>query len=129
MLKGPNKRIDKLKSELEALRQGPMTDFALTRQQEILNLLENLFEQEEITWLQRGRANWLRQGDRNTKNFHHFASQRKKRNMIKRLINDNGDVIEGNVDLSNFIGGYFGGLFTSDTGTLIKYALLILKKL
>jgi hypothetical protein len=116
VLKGPKKRINKLKTELEELRRGPMSDEALGRQQEILTKLENLFEQEEVTWLQRGRANWLRHGDRNTSFFHHFASERKKRNLIKRLVNDNGDIIEGNIDLATFISGYFGDLFTSDTG-------------
>ena len=57
ILKGPKKRIDKLKAELEDLRRGPMSHFALGRQQEILVSLENLFDQEEIMWLQRGRAN------------------------------------------------------------------------
>jgi 23S rRNA maturation mini-RNase III len=64
VLKGPKKRINKLKTELEELRRGPMSDEALGRQQEILTKLENLFEQEEVTWLQRGRANWLRHGDK-----------------------------------------------------------------
>jgi hypothetical protein len=36
--------------------------------------------------------------------------------MIKWLANDNGDIIEGNVDLENLIGGFSGGLFTYDTG-------------
>jgi hypothetical protein len=66
-----------------------MSDEAISGQQEILSTLENLFEQEEVFWLQRGRANWLRHGDKNTSFLHHFASERKKRNFIKMLINDN----------------------------------------
>jgi hypothetical protein len=50
-------------------------------------------EKEEVAWLQRGRANWLRHGDRNTNFFHHFAIARKKRNLIKYLMSDTGDRI------------------------------------
>ena len=69
ILKGPKKRINKLKKELERLRRGPMCAESQARQKEILVLIENLLEQEEIYWLQRGRANWLLHGDRNTSFF------------------------------------------------------------
>jgi hypothetical protein len=123
ILKGLKKRIDRVENELQDLRRGPMTDEALVRQQEILVLLENLCEQEEVMWLQRGRANWLRKGDRNTNFFHHFASERNKKNMIKTLHTENGDIVEGINDLSNFIGGYFGELFMSDTGDPMQSVL------
>ena len=53
-------------------------------------LIENLLKQEEIYWLQRGRANWLLHSDRNTSFFHNAATARKKRNQIKKLIDENG---------------------------------------
>ena len=108
----PRKRIEKLKGELEELRRGPMTDEALERQRQILVMLEDLFEQEEIFWLQRGRANWLRHGDRNTNFFHHFATTRKKRNLIKMLLDDNVNIVEGD-SLAILINDFFSGLFTS----------------
>ena len=70
-------------------------------------LIENLMEQEEIFWLQRGRANWLRQADRNTSFFHHSATQRKKRNNIKRMQDDSGVWKEGADDLNNLVTTYF----------------------
>lgn len=90
-----------------------MTDEALERQRQILVMLEDLFEQKEIFWLQRGRANWLRHGDRNTNFFHHFATTRKKRNLIKMLLDDNGNIVEGD-SLAILINDYFSGLFTSE---------------
>lgn len=56
-LKRAQKRMAKLKKELEELRRGLATDVALDRQKEILLVIENLLEQEEIAWVQRGRAN------------------------------------------------------------------------
>ena len=56
-----------------------MTDESIAAQKEILLRLELLLEQEEIIWVQRARANWLKHGDRNTNFFHHFASHHKRR--------------------------------------------------
>jgi len=90
ILKKPVQRVKKLKRDLEAVRRGPLTDEFIAVEKEILLRLELLMEQEEITWVQRARANWLKHGDRNTSYFHHFASTRKKRNMVKGLVEDRG---------------------------------------
>jgi hypothetical protein len=115
-LKGPKKRIAKLKKELEQLRRGAVTPDSIGRQKEIKVLIENLLEQEEIYWIQRGRANWLMHGDRNTSYFHNAATARKKRNLIRRLLDDTGVWKEG-TDLNSHVVNYFTNLFTSeDTG-------------
>jgi hypothetical protein len=36
--------------------------------------LDNLLNQEETWWAQRAKANWLQQGDKNSKFFHLKAS-------------------------------------------------------
>ena len=48
-LKGPMRRMKKLKRELEQKRRGPMTDENLAAQKELLVRIELLMEQEE-TW-------------------------------------------------------------------------------
>ena len=80
---------------------------------EIQTVIENLLDQEELLWLQRGRANWLLHGDRNTSFFHRAASARKKRNCIKRLLDDTGVWKEDIGDLTVIISEYFSGLFSS----------------
>jgi hypothetical protein len=115
-LKGPKKWIAKLKKELEHLRRGAVTPESIGRQKEVQVLIDNLLEQEEIYWLQRGRANWLMHGDRNTSYFHNAATARKKRNLIRRLLDDTGVWKEG-TQLNNHVVDYFTNLFTSeDTG-------------
>jgi hypothetical protein len=47
----------------------PLTDESISKQQEIQLKMENLLEQEELYWVQRGRVNWLRHGDQNTAFF------------------------------------------------------------
>jgi hypothetical protein len=67
-----------------------MSDEALAAQKEILLLIELLVEQEEIVWVQRARANWLKHGDRNMNFFHHYASSRRKKNWVRGLVDDQG---------------------------------------
>jgi hypothetical protein len=82
VLKGLTNRIKKMKKELESLRRGPLTDDNVVAQKELLVGLELLLEQEELTWVQRARANWLKHEDRNTKFFQQYASSRKKKNSL-----------------------------------------------
>jgi hypothetical protein len=117
-LKGPKKRIDILKKELEHLRKGVMSPESNGRQKEIQVLIENLMEQEEIYWLQRGRTNWLMHGDRNTSFFHNAATARKRRNQLRKLLDDTGVWKEGE-QLHAHVVDYFSHLFTSeDTGNV-----------
>ena len=44
-LKGPKRRISKLKKELEKLRRGPMNVESRSRQKEVLVLIENFLDQ------------------------------------------------------------------------------------
>jgi hypothetical protein len=114
VLKKPAQRMKKLKQELETLRWGPMTDASLAAQKEILLRLELLLEQEEIIWVQRARANWLKHGDHNTNFFHHYASARKRRNMVKGLVDDQGVRHENIEEMSSMVRDYFANLFSSE---------------
>ena len=64
-------------------------------------------QKEEIYWVQRSRANWLKFGDRNTNYFNNFASARKKSNYIRRLMGENGGWREDNEVIKNLIDTYF----------------------
>ena len=112
-LRGPKKRIHKLQKELEMLRRGQLTTESRQKMKETQILIENLLDQEEIVWLQRARANWLLHGDRNTSFFHKAATTCKKRNCIKRLLDDTGVWREGMDEINSIITGYFSNLFTS----------------
>ncbi|XP_066365027.1 uncharacterized protein [Miscanthus floridulus] len=52
--------------------------------------LEKLEDQKELYWRQKAHVHWLQEGDRNTKFFHQYASDRKRMNRIKKLVKDDG---------------------------------------
>lgn len=83
VLKGSANRIKQLEKELERVRRGPLTDVNIATQKELLVWLELFMEQEELAWIQRAHANWLRHGDRNTSFFQHYASSRKKKIQLR----------------------------------------------
>ena len=76
--------------------------------------LENLLEQEELYWVQRGRVNWLHHGDQNTAYFHRFATGCRKKKFIKFLKDDSGAVVEDPDQLLNLAAVYFENLFTAE---------------
>jgi NADH dehydrogenase/NADH:ubiquinone oxidoreductase subunit G len=114
VLNGPRKKLRELQKDLNEVMSGPLTEDAVAKQKEIQLRMENLLEQEEIYWIQRGRVNWLHHGDQNTAFFHRSATARRKRNFIKSLKNDAGDTIDNSDQLLSLAAGHFENLFTSD---------------
>ncbi|XP_021321426.1 uncharacterized protein LOC110437330 [Sorghum bicolor] len=114
VLKKPVQRMKKLRRKLEELKKGEQTVEAVNAQKEILLQIELQLEQEEIYWVQRARANWLKHGDRNTNFFHRFASSRKKRNLVKGLVDDQGIFHEDIDTMGTMVKDYFGILFTRE---------------
>ncbi|XP_051221114.1 uncharacterized protein [Lolium perenne] len=103
-----------LQAELNRVMSGPLSDEAISKQRDIQLKMENLSEQEELYWVQRGRVNWLQHGDQNTAFFHRFASGRRKRNFIKYLKNDSGEVTEDQDQIMDLASNYFQTLFTAE---------------
>ncbi|XP_074321466.1 uncharacterized protein LOC141658006 [Silene latifolia] len=76
--------------------------------------IAKLRRQEEQYWRQRSRALWLKDGDKNTKFFHTRAGERKKKNFIAKLIDDEGVVRNGDVAVGRVANNYFHQLFLTD---------------
>jgi hypothetical protein len=82
-----------------------------------------LLEKEERMWRQRSRTSWLKDGDRNTRYFHGQASQRRRRNRITSLRNNDGEWMDTKDEVVNTLIGYYESIFQSSHPSLIEEAV------
>lgn len=120
-------RFDQLPKQIKALRDQKMAllnqqdDAANMRQVEkIENKLEALLEMEESHWKSRSKLHWLANGDRNSKMFHVFASERRRRNLIKGLEDTEGNWRTTEGEMATIIQEYFSELFQSSQPELSR---------
>ncbi|XP_019172466.1 PREDICTED: uncharacterized protein LOC109167850 [Ipomoea nil] len=106
------KQINELTREQQRLR-GRTDPASLAEFQRLEQLLSCTEAQEDAYWRQRAKQHWLKEADA-TKFFHRYASHRKKKNTISRLMNDNEDWVEGE-PMKNFILQYYNRIFCSGT--------------
>ena len=64
-------------------------------------------------WRQRARTQWLVKGDNNTKYFHDVATQRKRKNFIKGIQDDEGVWQLEEEMVSSIFVDFYTRLFTS----------------
>ncbi|XP_074302306.1 uncharacterized protein LOC141633799 [Silene latifolia] len=96
---------------------------AVNERKKLVEDIAKLLRQEEMFWRQRSRALWLKDGDKNTKFFHRRASQRKQKNHISKLVDDEGRIHESTETIAATTTNYFKDLFTS-TNPIISEELL-----
>lgn len=100
-------KVKELKAELENLHRQQFTADVKQRTVEVKRELEEQLDREELMWKQRAKAQWLAEGDINTRFFHSQASQRAKIDEISGLENEHGQV-----------NSYFKKIFQSRQPTL-----------
>jgi hypothetical protein len=64
--------------------------------------------------MQRSRVAWLREGDRNTKYFHHRVSWRRKKNSIHKLKRCVGTWTSDTAEMEEMATDFFQKLYTRD---------------
>ncbi|CAN6579239.1 unnamed protein product [Malus baccata var. baccata] len=69
--------------------------------------------QRESFWCQRSRVKWLRDGDANTKFFHHLTLQRRRRNTIVKLKDKDECWVERPDQVRHLVENYFVDIFSS----------------
>ena len=86
--------------------------------------LDKLEEQVDVFWKQRAHVNWLEKGDKNTKFFHSWCSERRRRNRIGKHKKEDGGWVGDEVEKQEFISNHFVQLFRSgamgDTHQLLQ---------
>jgi len=117
------KRIKRARRDLEACRKGMLNGQNVSREAILRYKLERLEDQKELYWRQRAHVHWLREGDRNTKFFHQYASDRKRINKINKLVKDDGGVVEDTSGLKLLITDFYKSLFESHAGARFEELL------
>ena len=85
--------------------------------------INDLLDSEEIMWHQRSRVQWLGLGDRNTKYFHTRALERRKRNTINNIMDENGNWSYSINGIAKVAVSYFKNLYTTSYPTSIPEVL------
>lgn len=77
--------------------------------------LDDLHAKHEAYWYLRSRALEVKDGDKNTKYFHHKASQRRQRNNISGLTDKDGVWQDDEVRVEEIVVDYYKELFSSSS--------------
>ncbi|XP_042939392.1 uncharacterized protein LOC122274417 [Carya illinoinensis] len=96
-------------STLQERNTGQLTKEIKQAQQEVNKLLEA----ENIKWKQKAKQRWLAERDRNTKYFHQCASDRRKSNVVRKLLDSNGQAVSSKEGICALFQEYFTEIFTS----------------
>ncbi|KAH9748716.1 reverse transcriptase domain-containing protein [Citrus sinensis] len=110
---GRRRKLKQLTNKLEEIKKGLGQSSGGDEVQNLENQIDNILLDEEIFWRQRSRAEWLKEGDKNTKFFHSKASARKRKNRISGLEDETGKWIEDAEKIEQMIGVHFTNMFTS----------------
>eukprot|EP00253_Pinus_taeda_P029310 PITA_29310 len=81
---------------------------------------QQILKFEEISWRLKSCATWLREGDKNTKFFHHFANKRRATNSIWQIKNENGDLLHSQDDISNEVVKHFKNAYKRESNREFK---------
>ncbi|MCH85996.1 hypothetical protein A2U01_0006849, partial [Trifolium medium] len=117
--------IEECRRELEFLRD---TDQHLQgqRYEEVQKRMSILLAQEEAFWKQRAKIYRLHEGDTNSRFFHATTSVKRKRNKITKLQNNEGEVVQNQLDICGVAKNYFEQLFSmnqNNSGVDIEYIM------
>ncbi|KAK9226298.1 hypothetical protein WN943_011345 [Citrus x changshan-huyou] len=114
---GREKKVQKLIEKLKAYRESNNQYVNGIEIQSLKGQIDDLLTDEEIYWRQRSRAVWLWEGDCNTKFFHSKATSRKRKNMIRGIIDDNNQWTEEADEIEKMFCECFDNLFASNNPT------------
>ncbi|KAL0410924.1 UNVERIFIED_CONTAM: hypothetical protein Slati_3682100 [Sesamum latifolium] len=106
-------RVKDIEDKLVCLESDPIRAEDNLLRSRLRRDLEETLSREEIMWKQRGKAQWLQEGDRNTPFFHARASARKRKNSIRRLRDNMGEWCSSREGIQHIISDYFLNLFRS----------------
>jgi hypothetical protein len=111
ILKKEKQRLSSTIDSLEALGEvRPLSAQEIELKSQSNAQIASLLHEEELKWYQRSKAQFILEGDSNTRYFHGVANGRHRKKHIHSLIQDDG-WIEGHEQLKAYITNYYRNLF------------------
>jgi hypothetical protein len=111
ILKKEKLRLSSIIDDLEALAEvRPLSVQEIELKSQSNAQIAGLLREEELKWYQRSKAQFLLEGDSNTRYFHSVANGRHRKKRIHSLVQEEG-VIEGHEQLKSYITNYYKSLF------------------
>ncbi|KAG6717072.1 hypothetical protein I3842_04G079200 [Carya illinoinensis] len=102
--------------DLEMVQESrPLNPEEVAQKLALVVELERLILLEEISWRQKSRALWLKEGDRSTKFFHRVANSHRRSNNIEMLKIDGAECRDERV-INNHMVHFFEQLLTEQEG-------------
>lgn len=96
------------------MHASPPSDENMQSIHSLENKIVTLLRKDEVVCLQQSRVNWMVEGDKNTCFFiHRVASERKRRNHISKIRDDDGTAWEEEEYIERVFQRYFAKLFTA----------------
>lgn len=116
-------KLDNLKNQLASIQAASPSNSSDLQQRQIREEIEVLLDREEMYYHQRSRIRWLQYGDKNISFFHASVVQRRQRNQLLRLKDENGDWLSSEGQINHQLGGYFSSLFKGSNHRNMEAAL------
>ena len=102
--------------ELDSMAEGrSLTVNEKLHKARIVEGLEKMALLEEISWRQKSRAIWLKEGDKNTKFFHKLANSHHRYNSISSLL-INGEMSTDQNSIADNITHFYTNLYSGEVG-------------
>ncbi|XP_030540728.2 uncharacterized protein LOC115748390 [Rhodamnia argentea] len=99
----------------DALERDPTNRSLVDRELEHLRAFSELRLREESFYKRKSRIRWLKEGDHNTRYFHHFVNKRHHRNRILSVLDSTGVVLTEPNLVREHIVGHFQQLLNGDS--------------
>ncbi|KAA3467408.1 reverse transcriptase [Gossypium australe] len=118
-----DRRFEELNGRLSELGDCDISDDVLEEITGVKIEMNLEADKEEVYWEQRARTNWLKMGDRNTTFFHRSASHRRRKNLVKGLEDEFGNLKTEAEEMSSMATHYLKDLFSSKGVTIAAVCL------
>ncbi|XP_024195622.1 uncharacterized protein LOC112198734 [Rosa chinensis] len=102
-----------VRTRLEEFMDATVTVTIQEEKKTLMDKLHVLLSEEKAFWRQRAKIQWLKEGDSNTGFFHRKAANRKRKNVIHGLYDENGVWRDDDKGMEQIVTSYFTQMFTS----------------